>query len=278
MDAALILARWAQMIAAMAVFGAPLFYLTGPRETAPPSARPMLIIAALAGAVATAVWLLTRIQDLGGWPVLADVVLGAQFGRAASLRLAAFVVVAGLAMVRARWAVVLLAGTVAAASLAWTGHGAADDGLRGAIHLTADVVHTLSAAAWLGALVPLLILVARAHDPMFAAAAHESLRRFSGIGPTLVGALLASGLVNAWFLVGPGHVAMLAATPYGAALLVKLALFVGMLGLAGLNRWVLSPRLATRGLAICLSLEIGAGAVVLAVVAYLGTLIPPVSG
>jgi putative copper export protein len=41
---------------------------------------------------------------------------------------------------------------------------------------------------------------------------------------------------------------------------------------------VLGPRLAIRGLAICLSLEIGAGAVVLAVVAYLGTLIPPVSG
>jgi len=57
----------------------------------------------------------------------------------------------------------------------------------------------------------------------------------------VVAALIASGLINAWFLVG--SVGKLATTPYGQLLLLKLGLFFGMLALAALNRFHLVPSL-----------------------------------
>jgi putative copper resistance protein D len=92
--------------------------------------------------------------------------------------------------------------------------------------------------------------------------------------------------VNSWFLVGPDHLASLFTTPYGQVLLVKLLLFAAMLGLAGLNRFRLTPALgqaldaggasALASLQRSLALETAAAFLVLALVAWLGTL-PPVS-
>jgi copper resistance protein D len=50
-----------------------------------------------------------------------------------------------------------------------------------------------------------------------------------------------TGLVNTWYLVG--SVPALVGTPYGRVLLVKLALFAGMLALAAVNRLKLTPLL-----------------------------------
>src|SRR3546814_7577933 len=41
---------------------------------------------------------------------------------------------------------------IALATLAWTGHGAADEGLLGWVHLGADITHLLAAGIWVGAL------------------------------------------------------------------------------------------------------------------------------
>jgi putative copper resistance protein D len=51
-----------------------------------------------------------------------------------------------------------------------------------------------------------------------------------------------SGLVNSWFLVSP--LTNLIETEYGRLLLVKVALFAMMVGLAGLNRFWIVPELA----------------------------------
>jgi copper resistance protein D len=56
-----------------------------------------------------------------------------------------------------------------------------------------------------------------------------------------VATLIGSGLLNSWFLVG--NVSGLVATPYGQLLLVKLALFAGMLALAVSNRFWIVPSL-----------------------------------
>lgn len=73
------------------------------------------------------------------------------------------------------------------------------------------------------------------------------------------------------------------ATPYGHLLLAKLALFAIMLMLAALNRYVLTPALirrtaiepgSLRHLRLSVRLELGLIAIILALVAYLGTLDP----
>jgi|GEM_PF-3131061 len=59
------------------------------------------------------------------------------------------------------------------------------------------------------------------------------------MGYVAVATLIASGLVNTWFLVG--SVSNLLTTVYGRMLITKLLLFGGMLALAAINRFWLVP-------------------------------------
>jgi putative copper resistance protein D len=194
---------------------------------------------------------------------------------------------------RLGWATQTAIGAAVAASLAWMGHGAADAGGGGLLHLVADLLHLLAAGAWLGALVPLTILLNSANrnsDAAKVGAAEFALTHFSGIGPFIVALLILTGLVNSWFLVSPAHVFDLGRSPYGVALIVKLLLFGGMLALAGANRFVLGPRLSAARVAHdgersainvlrrSVLTETALAALVLVAVALLGTLAPPVSG
>ena len=97
-----------------------------------------------------------------------------------------------------------------------------------------------------------------------------------------------TGTVNGWFLVGPGNIASLGQSTYGLLLIAKLLLFAGMLGLAALNRYRLTPALAQaieeedapRAQALLrasLVVEGGLAIVILGLVAWLGTLSPPMS-
>ena len=131
------------------------------------------------------------------------------------------------------------------ATMAWMGHAAATPGQDGSIHLCADLLHLLAAGAWLGALPPLalmLVRAARAGTPAAAVIAARATRQFSTVAIACVGALLVTGGLNAWYLVGTP--AALFGTPYGQLLLLKLALFVLMVALAAGNRFRLMPRVA----------------------------------
>jgi putative copper resistance protein D len=70
----------------------------------------------------------------------------------------------------------------------------------------------------------------------------QILLRFSGMGYIAVAALIGSGLVNSWFLVG--SLSGLLTTSYGLLLLGKLALFAAMLALAAANRFWLVPSMS----------------------------------
>ena len=130
--------------------------------------------------------------------------------------------------------------------LAWAGHGAATEDVPfDAIHLPADILHLLAAGAWLGALLPLVILLAQARrdsSPQAVAVARAATLRFSVLGISCVGTLLVTGVVNTWFL--SGSVPALLGTLYGQLLLVKIALFAAMIAVAGINQRRLLPRLA----------------------------------
>jgi len=141
-------------------------------------------------------------------------------------------------------ALAAIAGAFLMGSLAWSGHAAGTPGVPGDVHRAADVLHLVAAAAWLGGLLPLWLLLRRGlgmdNGPVTLAKAAVT-RRFSTLGIVAVGTLLGTGLVNAWTLVGDPKA--LLDTRYGQLLLLKVLLFMAMVAMAAYNRGALTPRL-----------------------------------
>jgi putative copper export protein len=101
-------------------------------------------------------------------------------------------------------------------------------------------VHIAAAAYWFGALLPLLAVLRRADSD-------ESVRvleAFSRLAVRVVPVLFLAGLLLASVLLA--SVAGLA-TPYGRLILLKLALFLLLLGLAAANRYRWTPHLRAIG-------------------------------
>lgn len=204
-------------------------------------------------------------------------------GKAALVRAAvAFMAIPLLLVMRPKrglWIAAGLFGAVAAGSLAWMGHGAATEGSGAQLHLVADIAHALAAALWIGALVAFVMLLVFGSER---ATLRTALIRFSALGVPLVVVLVASGLVNSWFLIGPDHLAGLMTTQYGRLLLLKLVLFGAMLILAALNRWRHTPAIVRTGASLApmrtsIVAEASLAVAVLALVAWFGVLEPPTS-
>ncbi len=254
-----------------------------------------LAVAMLSGAA----WLLFVAAEIGGLSVadavsegLAGIVLTqTAFGDAWMLRLEMASLLAvllllpnpnpGFASATDLICAMLAAGL--AASLAFAGHAAATEGFDGTIHLASDGLHLVAAGAWLGALWPLSILIGRARragDTALAAIAYQATRRFSILGMISVAAILASGVVNTYEILG--MMAFSIGTDYNRLLLTKIGLFIAMLAIAAVNRQRLTPRLsderdrrrAMRRLQWNSLTEVGLGLLILAIVAVLGRMAP----
>lgn len=301
MDGGLILARFVHYVALALAFGAVAYGYYGNRETLPGLSRSLSRLAVIAsvgvlfGAHAV---LAATVAGLGGGPQsLADhelwaIVLGeTDFGKVWIVRLGLAVVLLAATVALARTESRLLRhATVAVAALlvasvALTGHAASLEGPSGLVHRGADAVHLLASAVWIGALLPLLLLL-RSRRTEFAAAPHAArrLHEFHTVGLVAVVLLVGSGLVNSWFLVG--GLPELVSTTYGRVLLLKLGLFAVMLGLAARNRLHGVPRLrrlldggadvhsAANALRMQITVEFVVSLLVLLAVAVLGTLAP----
>ncbi|WP_417232270.1 copper homeostasis membrane protein CopD [Brevundimonas sp.] len=292
--------RAAQYLSASILLGLPAFMLYSHRSLAPALpgwprgltavAAAILAITALGALVAQAAVMTGSVAEAMKPSTLTVMMTGTSLGPAFAIRAAAAMAVgillAGKPSSR-RWALAALAGLVACASFAWTGHGAATGGVGQWWHASADALHAVAAALWVGALTAFLILVLRApgrdiRDQGLA----RALTEFAGLGSVAVGTLLVTGLVNSFFLVGPERLGRLATTPWGQLLLLKLVLFLAMLGLATVNRFRLTPALtASIGqvdhpthltvLRLSLTTEFALGIGVLLIVAVMGTLMPP---
>lgn len=178
-------------------------------------------------------------------------------------------------------------GAVALVTVTWAGHGAMDDGARGYLHLVFDIAHVLAAGAWVGALTAFVLLASTrqaASSEAVEILSHTS-NGFARLGTLIVATLLSTGTFNYLLIVGP-TINGLFSTLYGRLLLIKLALFALMLGLAAANRYRLSPRLeaavraadhayAVMALRRSLVMETGLAVLILALVAWLGVLSPP---
>ena len=130
-----------------------------------------------------------------------------------------------------------------AGTLAWAGHAVGGSGIEAIAHPAADFLHLVAAAAWVGTLLPLaLVLAAAGRDAVSVAIARTAAVRFSAFGIASVGTLLVMGSINTWYLLG--SFAALTDTDYGRLLLIKVALFFGMVAIAAVNRLHFTPRLA----------------------------------
>jgi len=246
-----------------------------------------LLVTAISGAI----WLLVQAASMSGhsfgdMSVLMTILDDTQVGQVAQIRFA-LVIALALYLARARFAggdwLALAVGFGLVASLAWTGHAGATAGQAGDLHVAADALHLCAAAAWIGGLLSLLLFFAaarRSRSPDWISLVRKATERFSIMGMVSVAVLLATGLVNAWILVGSFHA--LIVTEYGQLLLLKLGVVAAMLALAATNRLWLTPRLALAGegtlrwLARNGAIEFALGLAVLAIVGMLGTLHPAI--
>ena len=109
--------------------------------------------------------------------------------------------------------------------------------------VAADAIHLIATGLWGGGLLSLSWVLYRGTKrlklPLSWAA--EIVRRFSLLAIVSVAVLLVTGLYQCWVQVGT--LKTLFSTDYGRVLVVKLALFLGMVGLGALNLLSTKPKL-----------------------------------
>jgi len=242
--------------------------------------------------VSGVLWLLLQASAMSGQTfaeairsgTIATLINETQFGLVSEIRLA---LAASLAICLAfdrrqvlRWSA-LGSALCLIAAIAWTGHAASTPFVLGNLHILADALHLCAAAAWIGGLMSLVLLiriVSRYHASAGAALQFNAVRRFSSLGIVSVATLIVSGMINAWILVG--SLRALFVTDYGWVLMLKLAAFMVMVALAATNRFWLTPQLvkpdgeALRALTLNTVAEIVLILFVFALVGVLGTLHP----
>lgn len=304
-EAGLVAARFLHFACAIVLFGASLspLYLRLRADSSRRlgyQLRPILTTAAFGAFLSGLAWFGFTVANMSG--ALADVLDGetlsavlwdTDFGHVWAARMLPMILLLGASRLfgtsilgRLTEPFVASLAAVVLGSLAAVGHTQGDEGISAGIHGLADAVHLLASGAWLGGLLPLSLFLAPglkvhiSNDDVVVA-----LSRFSGMGYAAVAALLASGLINSWFLVG--SLPRLVDTTYGQLLALKLALFGLMLLLAVTNRFWLVPAIArstsssgSEALLIRLRRQIigeqALGFAVVGIVSVLGTLAPAI--
>lgn len=280
-DTGLVLARFASLAALMALAGIPL-YLLGIREAVLSSrVRKTLAVLALVSMLASLWWALASVAAMAATPITAldremtlAVLEATPTGAVLEVRLVAGVLMLACLALAPRSLLAAIIGLVALASSAWTGHSGALDGTLGLLQRLLDAVHLGAASLWLGAL---LVFLVSLNGEIERQPLVERLSAFARTGTIVVVLLAVTGTANALLIGREGWSPM---SGWTLLLAAKLALFLAMLGLAGANRWRLTPALdagklgAERRLVLSLSLETACALGIVALVAVLGMLDP----
>jgi len=299
-DALIVLSRFIHFTALVPLFGGSLFRLcVEPQQDYGRNHSPRMIdiAASLAVLISAVAWLVGVAATMtGGWGELlvpsdtVAVLLDTQFGRVWILRLALAAGILGLVVLpqkrtRAWERAMLLFSGALTASLAAVGHGSFGNGLLRYTHFFGDAIHLLCAAAWLGGLIGLTLLLRQAvshNSEQFPGFIDVAVARFSRLGYVTVGLLLATGVLNTISIVPRPE--LLVTSEYGRILLIKIGLVALMVGIALANRFLLTPQLqkteraqarqASIALYRSVAVEQVLGLLVLAIVAILGTIHP----
>jgi len=160
-------------------------------------------------------------------------------------------------------------------SQAVTGHAAMNEGWLRTIHQANHIVHMLAGGAWLGALLPLLIILRPLAEPSKRQEARTALIRFSTAGHVAVAVVILSGIANMLLILG--RLPTDWTIDYQRLLAIKIGLVAMMTLTAILNRYVFVPRLARRSHSISAltagtAAEIILGLFVIGLVAWFGML------
>lgn len=280
-----IILRFALYVDLLLLFGLALFGLYS--FNALLRFRPLLRGMAVTGALLSVAGLVLMTRAMSGetqlpalWPHLQMMLLETDVGLAWALRMTALAIV----VIRPGLWPASLAGAIALASLAWSGHGAMDEGWLRFWHFLSDILHLLAAGAWLGALLALVVMVSgRIGDTRLRLLA-DAVKRFEWVGALIVLTVSVTGVMNYLFIVGPRLDGVLFGT-YGLLLAIKVLAFAVMLVLAALNRFHLGPSLqqslrdgqhliAANALRRSVVMELALALLIVALVAWLGTLSP----
>jgi putative copper resistance protein D len=170
-------------------------------------------------------------------------------------------------------------------SLAWAGHAMGATADLHNLRVGVDAFHLLGAGLWLGALLPLCLVLRRARTDTGQAwllPAAAAVRNFSVLGIVAVLTILVTGVANTVFQVG--SIEALVESGYGQLVCAKIALFLAIIAIAVYNRLRLVPRMEaseTQAAAGQLTrlyrnamLELLLGGAIIAVVGLLGNMAP----
>lgn len=303
-DSINIVVRFALYFDLMLLFGLAIFGLYSLRGKERVSGtvlnfESLLYVTSVAGVALSLVAMLLLAKTMSGVSELMElhrhifemVLMGTDVGLTWMVRIAALVMaIIGVALNKrfptpSLW-VVTVCGAIALATLAWTGHGAMDEGSRRNWHFITDIFHLLAAGGWLGALLAfaLLLRVKSLKSDQEAQILARVLTGFESAGGVIVAIIIVTGVVNYLFIVGPNLDEVMLST-YGQLLFLKILLFAGMIVLATLNRFHLSPVLersvrngeysaAVNALRRSMTLEFAMAVIIICLVAWLGTLSP----
>jgi putative copper export protein len=195
-------------------------------------------------------------------------------GQAAGVRVAGLVLILLLLIPSYVTVVIAALGAVlVSASFAFTGHSLSLD--RGLLPQALVALHLLAVSFWLGAFLPLRALTYRLDPPGVAVIT----KRFGETALYVVGVLLVAGFVLLWIMLRTPL--GLLDSDYGRAVTVKLLFVAGLLGLAAVNKLVLTPALSRGDMSALFRLrnsittEMALAGAVLVVTAMFTTIVGP---
>jgi copper resistance protein D len=253
-------------------------------------ARWLIAYALPAAAISGAVWFVLIVIGMSGLPIhqaLQPHIMGmvwrdTKFGQLWQLRSIVFVTLSISVVLRPpklKHLLVTLLGVILLASLAWSGHGRYGSNR---LHLLADSLHLLIAAAWPIGLIPFALMLWSLRRGGQWQTLAKIARRFSTMSLLSVAGLAVTGLLNCCFMLN--SVSDLSKTAYGRTLLGKICIFAAAVAMGAVNLLLLKPRMAARHsnpsrgallMQITTLIEIICAIGVIAVVSVLGTLPPP---
>jgi putative copper resistance protein D len=246
--------------------------------------RPAHVAAIVTTVAATAAMLPLRAATIGnGWvdafspDMLHGILLETDVGLAWMLQACAVVfLIAATALSAYRRLGQAVGAALLLISLTTSGHAAMNSGWLRIAHRLNDAVHLLAGGAWLGALVPVLLILPMLGAGRFQSEARLALMRFSAAGHVAVALVIASGIANTLLIVRT--VPFDWSVRYQLLLSIKVTLVGIMVLVAVVNRYLFVPRLAREpslhALKACILVEIGLGLAVVGLVAWFGTLQP----
>jgi putative copper export protein len=285
----LVLARALFLGGVLSGFGAALFALMIPltrhidawlRASIEQQVHRTMALSFAAALVAACAWLVLQTHAVVGTSNLAQtvtaiptVLFDTRFGQVLGLQVLAIVGALAAAALW-RWPSRLTAALAGTAVWLEAGHGHAF-AMAHVPLLLSQMLHLTAPGAWLGGLLPLLIVVREAPLDV----AQHAGRRFSTLGTSAVATLAATALFQATLL--SGGLTGLTGTRYGVVLLLKAAFFAVLILIASINRFRLTPTMvgpggesARRLLRLSIGVETFVGVCVVIAASWLSNLEP----